>query len=963
MKLKKFISIILFFLSYQIFGQSSNITVTSPSENDIVSAGSKYMITWSSINVFNLNIKYSLDNGNTWKIISHSVSAIKRQFLWDIPSNLEGNISIKLSSLENENIFFLVKNVLIKNNQNKSGRNKSLIKELHKSKTSLLRIMPLGNSITRGIIESATNTGYRKYLSDLLLNEGVDFDFVGSQVDGTIEFDKDHEGHGGWSAASNVNRSKSLVDSVYRFLTNNPPNIILLHIGTNDIGTFQVLNENVTDLVDEVSAILDSIDRFEQENSLTITVLLAQIIQQVDDPATIFVNERDSVIAFNLALESMVNSRISNGDKIVLVNQESALNYPTDLSDGVHPNEIGYQKMANRWFYSLINNILPKITQNPVAKGGVEGDTVTYKIEVESKSPVTYQWRKNGVNIFGATSSSYTVTNIAAGDSLNKYSCEVKNDYGRVISKEADLYCTPFDERVKGGEITSYTFEEKSGSVIYDKANTSFPLKLRIYTPYAVDWSNTSLEIVQGANIISNRYAENVINKCKATNELTVEMWIIPANNTQTGPARIVTLSENASNRDFGIFQDGSEYIFRLRTTNTDNNGESSTASFTSQQDSLLHIACTRSNNGGTKIFINGIEKKNSSIIGDFSNWASNYYLSLANEIVDSKPWLGKFYLFSIYNRALSSNEIMHNYSIKVPATSNLSPPTDLISESIADTSVYLEWIDNNTTEIGFIIEKSIGNNFSFFQYDTTLTDINNYFDKNAKQGIRYFYKVKSFNEFITSGYSNESEIMLPLKSPSSLTAVTDNNNNIVLNWRDNSLGESTFIIEGKADHPDSSYHFIDSVDANATTYIDKFPKFFSPYNYRVFAKSIDTVSNFSNEVTITVVGIKQITNNIPDAYELKQNYPNPFNPTTTIEYSIPLQKNIVVNERKQSNNNVTLKVYDVLGKEVVTLVNEFQKPGAYSVKFDADKLSSGIYYYQLKTYSFIATKKMLLLK
>ncbi|MFZ1292494.1 MAG: YCF48-related protein [Melioribacteraceae bacterium] len=98
--------------------------------------------------------------------------------------------------------------------------------------------------------------------------------------------------------------------------------------------------------------------------------------------------------------------------------------------------------------------------------------------------------------------------------------------------------------------------------------------------------------------------------------------------------------------------------------------------------------------------------------------------------------------------------------------------------------------------------------------------------------------------------------------------------------------------------------------------------------------------------------------NNKPlqNEFSLNQNYPNPFNPTTTIEYSIPLND-------KRETSNVHLIIYDILGREVKTLVNEIQKPGNYNIQFDGSKLSSGVYYYQLKYGSFVQTKKMLLLK
>ncbi|WP_041294086.1 T9SS type A sorting domain-containing protein [Ignavibacterium album] len=88
-----------------------------------------------------------------------------------------------------------------------------------------------------------------------------------------------------------------------------------------------------------------------------------------------------------------------------------------------------------------------------------------------------------------------------------------------------------------------------------------------------------------------------------------------------------------------------------------------------------------------------------------------------------------------------------------------------------------------------------------------------------------------------------------------------------------------------------------------------------------------------------------------PEKYTLTQNYPNPFNPSTTIDFSI------------KENSNVTLKIYDMLGKEVALLVNERKEPGKYSVTFNASELPSGIYVYRLDANDFTATKKLMLVK
>ncbi|MDP3582326.1 MAG: T9SS type A sorting domain-containing protein, partial [Ignavibacteria bacterium] len=94
----------------------------------------------------------------------------------------------------------------------------------------------------------------------------------------------------------------------------------------------------------------------------------------------------------------------------------------------------------------------------------------------------------------------------------------------------------------------------------------------------------------------------------------------------------------------------------------------------------------------------------------------------------------------------------------------------------------------------------------------------------------------------------------------------------------------------------------------------------------------------------------------IPTEFKLEQNYPNPFNPETTISYTIP--SNV-----KGETINVTLKVYDVLGREITTLVSEYLKAGSYVKTLHATSLPSGVYFYRLQAGSFIQTKKMLLVK
>ena len=99
------------------------------------------------------------------------------------------------------------------------------------------------------------------------------------------------------------------------------------------------------------------------------------------------------------------------------------------------------------------------------------------------------------------------------------------------------------------------------------------------------------------------------------------------------------------------------------------------------------------------------------------------------------------------------------------------------------------------------------------------------------------------------------------------------------------------------------------------------------------------------------VTGVTPVSTEIPREYKLSQNYPNPFNPVTKINYSLP------------KNGFVTMKVYDMLGREVVNLVNENKVAGNYSIDFNASNLTSGVYFYRLESNGFTDTKKMMLVK
>ena len=99
------------------------------------------------------------------------------------------------------------------------------------------------------------------------------------------------------------------------------------------------------------------------------------------------------------------------------------------------------------------------------------------------------------------------------------------------------------------------------------------------------------------------------------------------------------------------------------------------------------------------------------------------------------------------------------------------------------------------------------------------------------------------------------------------------------------------------------------------------------------------------------VTDVEDENNTLPLIYKLEQNYPNPFNPSTIIKFAVP------------ERSNVLIKIYDILGSEVTTLVNEELDAGWYEKIFDAASLSTGVYIYRMKAGNYVSTKKMLMIK
>ena len=270
------------------------------------------------------------------------------------------------------------------------------------SLSDTVRIMPLGNSITYGRYTIETRPegligGYRQPLWLKLEETGFKVNFVGGQSTGynlVPAFDADHEGWPGW-------RDDQIADSVYSWLTQYPADIVLLHIGTNGLDSSSA----------DVANILDEIDRYETDNGVTVTVILARIINRSTYSSL--------TTLFNDNVQAMAQARITAGDQILFADMENGagIDYrlePTgDMEDLLHPWESGFAKMAQKWF-DVLTSILPfDGSSYPPAPTSLATTGVTY-------ASVSLSWNDNSYSEQGfiLERSTDSLTNYADVDTI-----------------------------------------------------------------------------------------------------------------------------------------------------------------------------------------------------------------------------------------------------------------------------------------------------------------------------------------------------------------------------------------------------------------------------------------------------------------------------------------------------------------------------------------------------------------
>ena len=344
-------------------------------------------------------------------------------------------------------------------------------------------------------------------------------------------------------------------------------------------------------------------------------------------------------------------------------------------------------------------------------------------------------------------------------------------------------------------------------------------------------------------------------------------------------------------------------------------------------------------------------------------NQAEKYYIEVSTdpsfnniEIIDSTTTDTLITFTSL----LKSQKYYWRVKVKSPAdigpwsntwsfiTTISSPPSPNLVSSVLDKIGYMTFTWNkveNTnsylTQVSF--DQEFTNVFKSFSISDTVNTISWF-----SEGIKYYWRVQARNIAGSGPWSNTGDFTL-IYPATNFSLKINASNEVTLTWKDNSTINDGYIIE-RRQSPDTSFSILDSLKGSGNEYVDKNIEEGKSYYYRIKAYK-DTLESAYSDVASLLVDVNERKLELPKEYSLSQNFPNPFNPTTKIEFALP------------KNAMTKIVIYDLLGREVQTLINNELRAGYHEINFDASNFRSGVYFYSIQAGDFIQTKKMILIK
>ncbi len=253
----------------------------------------------------------------------------------------------------------------------------------------------------------------------------------------------------------------------------------------------------------------------------------------------------------------------------------------------------------------------------------------------------------------GTTVVSYTATD----DAGNVFLCEFN------VIVELKKECA---SKNSNGLLAYYNLKTPLVRWVYDRSGYGQPLHLENKNTNDIVREGDCGFKSNGHGIIKSGSARKIANGIMMTNALTLEAWVIPTDKNQSGPARIVTNSENTGARNFTLGQENGSYIFRLKTTQTNNNGMPNRVSSANsvKPGQEQHLVFTRDADGNESFYVDGELQYSGHVGGNFSNWGAHCSLGFFNEMTNDRGWEGSLKKVAVYDRAWAQSEVLANQAL-----------------------------------------------------------------------------------------------------------------------------------------------------------------------------------------------------------------------------------------------------------------------------------------------------------
>ena len=222
----------------------------------------------------------------------------------------------------------------------------------------------------------------------------------------------------------------------------------------------------------------------------------------------------------------------------------------------------------------------------------------------------------------------------------------------------------PVDARaVPEGPVLLYSFDEAGGATVFDQSGIEPAVDLLLDDLDTVSWGDGFLTLSSPTRLVAAEPPVKLVELCKEGNQLTVEVWIATPHVSQpadSAPQRILSFSDDAYATNFMIGQEVDEWVARVRTTDTEPGGEPSVYSASSvAANSLTHLVFVRGDDGRDHLFLDGeLNAIETDRQGTLEIWDPMFAMTVGNENMDERPWLGDIHAIAVYARALSAEEV-----------------------------------------------------------------------------------------------------------------------------------------------------------------------------------------------------------------------------------------------------------------------------------------------------------------